>query len=297
MTRDQVDHLLLELKTGDSDAKVPCLSDLCLQRGLLTREQVEELHLRVEFSLMRERNTALGALVVKRGFASMSEVQEALGEQQRYFASERKLPPPILEILVGMDLLTRQQLQELSGIDSQAPPSGEEQIPFASMPATLARCPACGIGIKSADSHCPLCKAELPRTPNQNATTPSDSTKPVQFVSEALTTTLAVATAHEERPQPADPPSAPQEADQLSPGEQLSRVEQVTSHCLGCGKKLRNVISCPRCPGTFCSEVCVRRHFKATGHNMSGGCLILLAATAVAAASGLAAALLVAAIP
>jgi hypothetical protein len=38
--------------------------------------------------------------------------------------------------------------------------------------------------------------------------------------------------------------------------------------CLGCGGKLHHSLSCPRCIGQFCSEVCLNRHYKATQHHL-----------------------------
>jgi HEAT repeats len=38
------------------------------------------------------------------------------------------------------------------------------------------------------------------------------------------------------------------------------------THCVGCGKRLHNTISCPACGDVYCSEMCVTRHMKLTGH-------------------------------
>jgi hypothetical protein len=59
--------------------------------------------------------------------------------------------------------------------------------------------------------------------------------------------------------------------DQPEPSSNRSRSRSDVSHCLGCGRQLRNQVRCGQCKHVFCSEVCIRRHFKMTGHT-TGGC-------------------------
>src|SRR5262249_10628170 len=53
------------------------------------------------------------------------------------------------------------------------------------------------------------------------------------------------------------------------------------THCLGCGRQMRNRLRCGRCGSTFCSEMCVRRHAKMTGHSSGAGCATVVVSLVV----------------
>jgi hypothetical protein len=82
-------------------------------------------------------------------------------------------------------------------------------------------------------------------------------------------------------PPPQPPTPLPSRANPFETESTRKREPVRQSHCLGCGKRLNNAVQCPDCDAIFCSEVCVNRHIKLTGHSerhqrtKAGGCILL----------------------
>lgn len=99
-------------------------------------------------------------------------------------------------------------------------------------------CPGCGVKIRVPDSKasewisCPKCN--------------------VRFAAEGAPPPPAV----EKDPFAdfPDPPGFESDSD--------SEAEAPPTHCLGCGRKLRNMLICGTCTSAFCSEICLNRHNK-----------------------------------
>ncbi|MCC6421770.1 MAG: hypothetical protein IT429_26430 [Gemmataceae bacterium] len=69
---------------------------------------------------------------------------------------------------------------------------------------------------------------------------------------------------------------------------------QPERRCVGCNRRVVNVVACAGCGEEYCSEVCLRRHLKAAVHpapsNWTGrlaGCLWAIAILAALAIAGL----------
>src|SRR4051812_23662923 len=58
-----------------------------------------------------------------------------------------------------------------------------------------------------------------------------------------------------------------EEVHETTPGTDIIPAHEVRLiPCLGCGGSLNIQLSCRYCTGLFCSEACLDRHFRMTGH-------------------------------
>lgn len=98
--------------------------------------------------------------------------------------------------------------------------------------------------------------------------------------------------AEQEEPEPPEPFEPPEPAQPLArrrPAPEPPPIRRSETHCIRCGKRLHNVITCPRCHSELCSELCLKQHLK--GCTVGQGCtpqatVIGLAVLAVLVACG-----------
>jgi hypothetical protein len=131
-------------------------------------------------------------------------------------------------------------------------------------------CRSCGKWLKIPESLigsgkpilCPACGANVfappppPETVQRDPATLAIQAPPVRLPPPPLPVAVYV-------PPPLPPPvPAPAPAAPPAPAPPAE-----PTHCLDCGKALRNRVPCDGCDQVFCSGVCLRRHHKTTGHD------------------------------
>jgi hypothetical protein len=89
------------------------LANLCLKRGFMTPEQVQDILLLQHYYDQRFEDKELGALAVKRGWIAERTFRDVLDAQHREYIAHRQLPRRLGEMLVEMDALTSQQMATL----------------------------------------------------------------------------------------------------------------------------------------------------------------------------------------
>lgn len=113
LTDTQVEALLKEQRESSRAGATVSLGEICQMKKLLTSQQVQRVLLAQRYTEIREEDKRIGALAVKNGFASEEEIRLALGEQEKLYRAEKKLPNRLGDILVEAEVLTPQQLDAL----------------------------------------------------------------------------------------------------------------------------------------------------------------------------------------
>jgi hypothetical protein len=85
----------------------------CLKRGLLTPPQVRLILLEQQYEELREEDKALGARAMKAGLVDAGLLRLALEAQATEFATERRLPRRLGQILVEAEAVTAEEIDAL----------------------------------------------------------------------------------------------------------------------------------------------------------------------------------------
>ncbi|MBI5368225.1 MAG: redoxin domain-containing protein [Planctomycetes bacterium] len=149
LTPSQLDRLLQELAQGTPRG----MPDLLLERGLVTREQLDDLLRRQAATLGRPtpspaaspKDSLLGAEAVRRGWMTAESLSSALQLQAR--RSAQGTPTRLGEVLVELGLLAPGQVQRILATQGKrlfacAPCSKQFNVAGAAEGASV-RCPKC----------------------------------------------------------------------------------------------------------------------------------------------------------
>lgn len=113
---EQVKTLLEE----QGQAKEPAmLGELCLERGLLTDDQVQSVLAAQQLIELPEGQRLLGSIAVRNGLATEDEIEVALEAQKPGDSEEAPSPARIGEILQEMGTLTPQQVAALLAVQTR----------------------------------------------------------------------------------------------------------------------------------------------------------------------------------
>lgn len=118
------DDLLAELREKQKELEQAgaraSLSDLAQTEHMLEAEHVAKVHLACEFLEVLEGERKLGALAVEKGLASEEEVAVCVDTLKYEFASKRRLPRRLTEIMVEAEILTADQVRDLLAVREAA---------------------------------------------------------------------------------------------------------------------------------------------------------------------------------
>jgi len=119
LTADQIDGLRRRQQEVAGVGARLTFAEIAQSDMLLTAEQVNKVLLASEYTDLLEEEKRIGALAVERGLASDEEITVCLDTQKYEFASQRKMPRRLTDIMIEAEILTPESVAVLKAEDEK----------------------------------------------------------------------------------------------------------------------------------------------------------------------------------